>query len=138
MIVVLHGTKLDDHYVIMETERVSETPYKTIYRADNTVAVGKTVVETSAYTGRTVKVYRCVYDGAGNLLERTLESTSKYRHRDKVILFNPADAERLGLPPSEHGQETVIPALAPSDAVDSDTQTTEPVDIQQEVGVTDV
>lgn len=115
MIILLHGTKQTENYVVMETERISTTPYKTIYRADNTVAVGKTVVETSAYTGRTVKVYRCVYDPAGKLLGRTLESTSKYRQRDKVILFNPADAERLGLPASEHGQETVIPAFAPQD-----------------------
>lgn len=116
MIVVLHGTKLDDSYVVMETEQVSFTPYSTIYRADDTVKVGKTVVETSAYNGRTVKAYRCVYDGAGHLISRTLENTSKYRHRDKVILYNPADAERLGLPAGVHGQETVIPGVMPEQA----------------------
>ena len=59
--------------------------------------IGKTVVDTTPYTGRKVEAYRRVYAADGTLLSRTLESTNNYRKRNKVILYNPADAERLGL-----------------------------------------
>lgn len=97
MIVKLHGTKTDNIKVKMVTETLSTTPYKETYKPDSSVAVGKTVVDTTAYTGRKVRVFRCLYDAQGNLISRTQESVNNYRHRDKVILYNPADAQRLGL-----------------------------------------
>lgn len=93
----LHGTDTKHFTVKMETETLSTTPYKVTYKPDATVGVGKTVVDTTAYTGRKVRVFRCVYDAQGNLVSRTQESMNNYRHRDKVILYNPADAEKLGL-----------------------------------------
>ena len=93
----LYGTDTKHLTVKMETETLSTTPYKVTYKPDSTVGVGKTVVDTTAYTGRKVRVFRCVYDAQGNLVSRTQESMNNYRHRDKVILYNPADAEKLGL-----------------------------------------
>lgn len=93
----LYGTDTEHVTVKMVTETLSTTPYKVTYKPDDTVAVGKTVVDTTAYTGCKVRVFRCVYDANGNLISRTQESMNNYRHRDKVILYNPADAEKLGL-----------------------------------------
>ena len=97
MIVKLHGTDTEHVTVKMVTETLSTTPYTVTYKPDSTVAAGKTVVDTTAYTGKKVQVFRCVYDQQGNLISKTKESTNNYRHRDKVILYNPADAKRLGL-----------------------------------------
>jgi len=97
MLVKLHGTDTEHVTVKMETKTLSTTPYTVTYKPDSSVAVGKTVVDTTAYTGRKVQVFRCVYDSRGNLISRTQESMNNYRHRDKVILYNPDDAVRLGL-----------------------------------------
>ena len=85
----------------MEPEIIElySTPWTTVYKPDETIPVGTTKVDVTPYTGYAVDVYRCVYDGDGNLISRTYENFSKYAKRDKVILFNPADAERLGLNP---------------------------------------
>lgn len=95
--VKIYGTDTKHVTVKMVTETLSTTPYKVTYKPDSSVGAGKTVVETTAYTGRKVRVFRCVYDADGNLISRTQESVNNYRHRDKVILYNPADAETLGL-----------------------------------------
>ena len=145
MIVKLHGTDTKYVTVKMVTETLSTKPYAVTYKADSTVAVGKTVVDTTAYTGRKVRVFRCVYDSEGNLISRTQESVSNYHHRDKVILYNPADADRLGLVdengevhstvqpkpepkpepvPAEPAPEPEVPAVAP--------ETTEPETPEQE------
>ncbi|MBE6972793.1 MAG: hypothetical protein E7440_02795 [Ruminococcaceae bacterium] len=114
MIVKLHGTDTENVTVKMETKTLSTTPYQVTYKPDSAVAVGTTVVDTTAYTGRKVQVFRCVYDAQGKLISRTEESMNNYRHRDKVILYNPADAVRLGLV-DENGQvhSTVQPKPEP-------------------------
>lgn len=137
MLVKLHGTDTENVTVKMETKTLSTTPYQVTYKPDSTVAVGKTVVDTTAYTGRKVQVFRCVYDAQGNLVSRTQESMNNYRHRDKVILYNPVDAERLGLvdengkvhatvqpqkpkaepKPEETAPEQDTPAIAPEQTV---------------------
>ena len=101
----IHGTKKDDTTVKMETQRVSTTNYTTVYKEDPSVPAGSTVVETTPYTGRKVLAYRCVYDGEGNLISRTLESTNTYRHRDQVILYSPADAHQY----TPEGKKPVVP-----------------------------
>ncbi len=105
LLVRIHGTKKDDTTVKMETQRVSTTSYTTIYKEDPGVPAGSTVVETTPYTGRKVLAYRCVYDGQGNLISRTLESTNTYRHRDKVVLYSPADAAQY----TEGGGTPAVP-----------------------------
>lgn len=93
------GTNNDGIYVEPEIIELYSTPWTTVYKPDETIPVGTTKVDVTPYTGYAVDVYRCVYDKDGNLLSRTYENFSKYSKRDKVILFNPADAERLGLNP---------------------------------------
>ena len=93
------GSKTDDTYVVPEIIELYSTPWTTVYKPDETIPVGTTKVDVTPYTGYGVDVYRCVYDGEGNLISRTYENFSKYSKRDKVILFNPADAQRLGLNP---------------------------------------
>lgn len=97
LFIKLYGTDTEKVTVKMVTETLSTTPYTVTYKPDSKIAVGKTEVETTAYTGRKVQVFRCVYDQQGNLISRTKESMNNYRHRDKVILYNPADAQRWGL-----------------------------------------
>lgn len=97
MIVKLYGAAEEKVTVKMERKTLSTTPYKVLYKPDASVAAGKTVVDTTAYTGKKIQVFRCVYDEQGNLLSRTQESMNNYRRRDKVILYNPADAASLGL-----------------------------------------
>lgn len=93
------GTKTDGTYVEVESEVLSVTPWEVIYKPDATVAQGRTKTEVGAYTGTKVKTYRCVYSADGKLISRTLENTSNYSKRDRVLLFNPADAEKYGVNP---------------------------------------
>ncbi|MDE6260092.1 MAG: VanW family protein [Oscillospiraceae bacterium] len=84
----------------VETQRYtqSSTPWTTVYEPDETIPRGTTKVKTTPYTGYVVDVYRCVYDANGSLLSRTFENHSTYAKRDKVVLYNPADAAYWGLP----------------------------------------
>ena len=130
MIVKLYGTDTENVTVKMVTETLSTTPYEVTYKPDSSVAVGKTVVDTTAYTGRKVQVFRCVYDGQGSLISRTRESVNNYRHRDKVILYNPADAARLGLVDENGKVHTTVqpqkPAPEPEQVVPEQPEQTEP------------
>ena len=152
MIVKLHGTDTEHVTVKMETKTLTTTPYQVTYKPDSTVAVGKTVVDTTAYTGRKVQVFRCVYDAQGKLVARTQESVNNYRHRDKVILYNPADAARWGLVdengkvhstvqpqkpkpepvPEEPAPEQDVPVAAPEPEVPEQAQ---PVEVPEEAPV---
>lgn len=97
--VSIYGTKADDSYVTTEINTLSTTPWETKYQPDPEIPVGTTKVKTTPYTGYTVEVYRVVRNGDGSVRTRTYENYSRYAKRDKVILFNPEDAERLGLYP---------------------------------------
>lgn len=108
------GTKTDDTYVRMETIRLETTPWETVYEVDPAVPVGTTKETVSAYTGRKVEAYRCVYSGDGKLISRTLESLNNYKKRDQVIAVNPADAWKYGL--DENGNplpEGFVPTPSP-------------------------
>ena len=74
----------------MTTEKLSDTPYETIYEDDPTLAPGTEKVKTTPYTGHKVRSYRNLYDGNGNLISSTLEAVSDYKSRNKVILRGPA------------------------------------------------
>ena len=101
------GTKTDDITVKMTYSILSTTPYEVIYEPDESVPVGTTRVKVSPYNGYKVVVYRNLYDGDGNLISSTEESVSTYRKRDRVVLYNPADAASLGI--TTGGTETVPP-----------------------------
>ncbi len=91
----IYGTKTNNNYVQIETKQTAYDPATTVYKADSGVALGNAVVDTTAYNGRTVDAYRCVYSADGSLISRTQESHNKYLRRDKVVLVNPADS-RVG------------------------------------------
>lgn len=105
--VQFYGTNPEGTYVKTERYALSSTPYETVYEPDESIPRGTTKVKTTPYTGYEVEVYRCVYSADGTLLSRTFENYSKYAKRDKVILYNPADAGDLGL-------ETPTPSPDPS------------------------
>ena len=88
--VTIYGTKVDNTTVKMTTEKLSDTPYETIYEDDPTLAPGTEKVKTTPYTGHKVRSYRNLYDGNGNLISSTLEAVSDYKSRNKVILRGPA------------------------------------------------
>ena len=88
--VTIYGTKVDDVTVKMTTEKLSDTPYETIYEDDPTLAPGTEQVKTTPYTGHKVRSYRNLYDGNGNLISSTLEAVSDYKSRNQVILRGPA------------------------------------------------
>lgn len=116
--VTVYGTNKENKSVKMETAQTGSTAYKTIYKIDNSVAVGKTKTEVTPYSGCTVNVYRCVYQN-GSLLSRTLESKNVYMSRDKVVLVNAADAYKYGMGEAPVTEEpTTEPVTEP---------TTEPV-----------
>lgn len=116
--VSFYGTKVDDTYVQTQRYVTSSTPWTTVYQPDASIPQGTTRVKTTPYTGYEVDVYRCVYDAEGTLISRTYENHSKYAKRDKVILFNPADAPSLGLTPEgdplPEGGATPAPSPQPS------------------------
>lgn len=91
------GSKTDESYVRMESTRLSTTNWKTEYRLDESVPAGTKVEMLSAYTGRQVEIYRCVYAGDGTLISRTFESLNEYQMRNPVVKINPADARQYGL-----------------------------------------
>jgi len=97
--VKLLGTKQDGTHVVPEINQLSVTPWSVKYVPNPEIEPGTTKVDVTPYTGYTVEVYRCVYDANGKLISRTFENTSRYAKRDRVVLFNPADAEKWGVNP---------------------------------------
>lgn len=109
----IYGTKTDAKTVEMKTEKLSSTPYKTVYKIDDSVAPGKTKTSVTPYTGCTVKAYRNIYEN-GTLVSSKLESTSVYKSRDKVILVNSADAYKYGLGEKPKPDPTPTPTPTPN------------------------
>ncbi|NCB62179.1 MAG: hypothetical protein EOM52_00945, partial [Clostridia bacterium] len=117
--VQLYGTKTDDIKVKMESVRLTTTPYETIYLIDNTIPPGTASESVTPYTGRKVESYRCLYDGDGKLISRTLESVSNYRKRDRIILINATDAAAYGVDsitgkPLPEPEPTPVPTPEPT------------------------
>ena len=110
------GTNPDGTYVKTERSQTATVPYTTEYKPDPEIPAGTTKVDVTPYTGLTIEVYRCVYAADGTLLSRTHENTSRYAARNKVVLYNPADAASLGLevPPTESPSVEPPPVESPS------------------------
>ncbi len=87
--VKLIGTDTKDYYVKFVSERLDTIPYKTVYKElepDNEKGYKDGDVITDPYTGYTSKSYRARYDKETNkLIEKVLENSDRYSHRDKVI-----------------------------------------------------
>lgn len=116
------GTKTDDTYVKLEFVELSSNPYETIYQIDNSVPAGTPKEKTSGYRGRKTETYRCIYDGNGNLIGRTLENKNSYARRDRILLINSADAAKYNVDPVSgaklpESQVTPAPAVSATPAV---------------------
>ncbi len=89
--VELVGTDNKDYYVEMTYETVSgphygQTKYK-IYAPDNAEGYRDGQVLQTAYTGRTVKTYRCKYNKETNeKISCEYEASSTFAKRDKIIV----------------------------------------------------
>ncbi len=97
----LYGTKTDSNYVKMTYETLSTTDYKTVYEETAALPYGEQQQKQNGYRGYKVKTYRNLYDGDGNLLSRTLESTSTYSGRDRIILVGTAGKPQEPVPSPE-------------------------------------
>ncbi|MEG1747009.1 MAG: VanW family protein [Oscillospiraceae bacterium] len=106
----IYGQKQNGNYVKTENRRLYTTYPGVVYKPDPAVPLGTTKVEQTAYIGRKVEAYRCLYDADDKLISRTLESIDTYRARDRILLFNPADAASLGRDPVT-GLEVLAPAV---------------------------
>ncbi|MDF2838500.1 MAG: hypothetical protein K0S60_203 [Evtepia sp.] len=111
--VTIYGSNKENKTVKMETVQTGTTGYKTIYKVDNSVAVGKTKTDVTPYSGCTVKAYRCVYQN-GTLLSRNLESTNEYKSRDKAVLVNAKDAYKYGIGDAPAPTPTPTPEPTPT------------------------
>lgn len=106
--VKLIGTDTKSYYVKMVYETV-DGPHEggvvyEDYKPGNAEGYTGGEVIQSAYTGRTVKTYRCKYDKeTDKLISKEYEATSKYKSRDKIIArVEPAPTE----PPATESGET--------------------------------
>ncbi len=108
------GTKTSEWKVELERNQYNSTGYNTVYKVDSALSAGQTKTSVTPYSGCTVDTWRCLYDGNGNLISRTFESTSRYKSRDKVILVSPADAYKYGLGEAPAPAPTPEPAPAPA------------------------
>ncbi|MCD7948049.1 MAG: VanW family protein [Oscillospiraceae bacterium] len=89
---------------------------KTVYEADASVPVGTTKAdpERTAYTGMTVEVYLKLIDKNGTVVETKYLHTDTFKSRDRVILYNPADAAKYGTDTSTSTTTTATASPSPS------------------------
>ena len=107
--VKLLGTKTDDHYVKIRTAVLSTTPFEEEIIETDELAPGERFVEQTAYTGYLVKTYRQRYAGDGTLLSETLEATSKYNARNRIVKVGKAAEGAISETPVE------VPAEQPTE-----------------------
>lgn len=91
---------------------------ETIYQPDESVPVGTTKVSVTPYNAVSVEAYQKLVDAEGNVVEEYLLHKDKYSARNKVVLFNPADAASLGLDPvtGKPVEPTAEPTVEPTPA----------------------
>lgn len=93
LFVKLHGTKTDDTYVKMTYDVLETLPYKSEYRADDTLAPGTTKLKDRGTTGLRVRTYRTVYAADGTEISKKEESVSRYKGHTQVTLVPAAELE---------------------------------------------
>lgn len=83
------------------TNRILLQAAKTIYEADATVPQGTTRKdpERTGYDAVSIETYQKLVDAEGKTVSTELLYTTKYKVRNAVILFNPADLELWGIDP---------------------------------------
>jgi len=99
--VKLIGTKLDDTYIEIDHVTLEVTPIQVIRREDESVPQGQTKVFTEGMTGYIVEVFKSLFDGEGNLIERWSIGKSTYNVQDRVILIPPELPPETDPPPTD-------------------------------------
>ena len=93
----LTGTRLEEARVAMRPEEGEPLPYAVEERADPGLAPGERQLLRAGREGLTVRTWREVYDGEGNLLRSTLEAETVYTAQSELWLVGeepePADGE---------------------------------------------
>lgn len=115
----LIGTDEKDYYVKMEYEVTSTTPYETVYEeypADNAEGYKDGDIIQTAYTGYTVRTYRCKYSKeTGELLSREFEARSVYNPRDLIIarIITEEETDPSEDPTESTGGDSTEPSTEP-------------------------
>lgn len=87
---------------------------ETVYQPDESIPVGTTEVSVTPYNAVTIEAYQKLVDKDGNVVDEYLLHKDKYSGRNKVVLFNPADAASLGLDPVTGEPVTATPTPEPT------------------------
>lgn len=98
--VVLHGTDTTGiHGEPYSTNRVVTKYAGTVYEPDESVPRGTTRKDSSrtAYNAVSAEAYNKLVDKDGNVVDTVYLHKDNYHARNGVILYNPADAESLGI-----------------------------------------
>lgn len=99
------GTNVSGEYARLETVTLEKIPYEVRYEDSADLAPGQERVKQTPYTGYRCKTYRLVYSADGTLLSRTLESSSNYKKRDKIVLRGPEAVQPSEAEQSQQPQE---------------------------------
>ena len=108
--VKLYGTNVDGRYAVPEHTQFDFVSPTTQYRADESIPQGTTKVDAkqNAYTGRSARAWRVIYEKDGTLVEKQDLGVSTYKMRPTTILYNPADGDPStwvdGVPPKPGAQ----------------------------------
>ena len=108
-VVTIRGTKTSDVTVNPYNERYNYTNKEPIFEPDESIPRGTTSKEQGAYTGRSATVYLNYYDKDGELTDTKKLHDDTYRARGATYLYNPLDAESLGLVPPTVVEPTPVP-----------------------------
>lgn len=81
----IYGTKTNDNYVVLDSTKLSTTPYGTVTEYTSALPSGTSREKTYPYTGYVYEAYQYVYSGDGTLLETNYLGKSTYKKRDRVI-----------------------------------------------------
>ena len=120
ILVTIRGTDVTGiHGQPYSTNREVTKPYETIYQADASIPQGTTQKdpERTGYNAVTIDTYQKLVDADGKVVSEELLYQTKYKLRNEVILFNPADLELWGIDPFT-GIRTE-PTPAPEEPVES-------------------
>ena len=100
--VTIYGTdETGIHGKPYSANRVVTQAFQTIYEADASVPQGTTQKdpERTGYNAVSIETYQQLVDGEDKVISTTLLYTTKYKVRNEVVLFNPADLELWGIDP---------------------------------------
>ncbi len=96
------------------TNRVVTQYAQTVYEPNGSIPQGTTQKdpERTAYNAVSIETYQKLVDAQGNVISTQRLYQTKYRLRNAVVFYNPADAALWGIDPST-GLKTLEPVVGP-------------------------